>query len=329
MEDLEVHCLNLLDFNVITFLRYIDDTFAILPNDRVQDVVDAFNSYHPRLKFTYELENDNSINFLDTTVIRDDNRLITNWYRKPTFSGLYVNYFSGHSVKHKSNVVKGLVDRALLLSDSRYHESNIEIVRSILSNNCYPVKFANRILKERIREIEYRDVVTTNEKIKNSELNRFIKLPYVKNISETLVDSFKRYGFRVVFTMPKKLDCIIGRRKDKLDDEKKNCVVYKFDCANCESCYIGQTKRHLKTRIDEHMSNIRKNSDNHSVVSRHRLNDNHEFKWRDVSILHQESNVKNREIAEMFHIKRHNNAINSMRDTENLPSIYDNILTNT
>ncbi|EZA58499.1 hypothetical protein X777_01094 [Ooceraea biroi] len=70
-------------------------------------------------------------------------------------------------------------------------------------------------------------------------------------------------------------------------------------------------------------------SDNYSVVSRHRLKDNHEFEWRDVAILHQESNVKKREIAEMFHIKRHNNAINSMRDTENLPSIYDNILTNT
>jgi len=92
--------------------------FTILPRDKVSDVVSVFNSYHPRLNFTYETETDGCINFFDTTVIRDGNRLLTNWYRKPTFSGRYVNYYSSHPIKYKINTIISLVDRAILLSDN-------------------------------------------------------------------------------------------------------------------------------------------------------------------------------------------------------------------
>ena len=39
---------------------------------------------------------------------------------------------------------------------------------------------------------------------------------------------------------------------DFLPVARKSFVVYKFTCAGCQSCYIGETKRHLLTRIKEH-----------------------------------------------------------------------------
>ena len=33
----------------------------------------------------------------------------------------------------------------------------------------------------------------------------------------------------------------------------KSFVVYEFTCAGCQSCYIGETKFHLLTRIKEHL----------------------------------------------------------------------------
>jgi len=41
--------------------------------------------------------------------------------------------------------------------------------------------------------------------------------------------------------------------------------------------YIGQTKRHLRTRVKEHFSNIKLHETNHSVISKHRLESGHEF----------------------------------------------------
>ena len=30
-------------------------------------------------------------------------------------------------------------------------------------------------------------------------------------------------------------------------------MIYKFTCAGCNASYIGETARHIKTRIDEHI----------------------------------------------------------------------------
>ncbi|XP_071579195.1 uncharacterized protein [Temnothorax nylanderi] len=86
MDDLETQCLASLDFVVPFFRRYVDDIFAIIPRSKIDVILDAFNGYHPRLQFTHEKEINGSISFLDTTVIRYKDKLITNWYRKPTFS---------------------------------------------------------------------------------------------------------------------------------------------------------------------------------------------------------------------------------------------------
>ena len=97
MDDLETFCLNSVEFNVPLYFRYVDDIFSIVPRSKINEMLSVFNSYHHRLKFTYEIEKDNCINFLDTTVIRLNNgKLITNWFRKPTFSGRYISFLSAH-----------------------------------------------------------------------------------------------------------------------------------------------------------------------------------------------------------------------------------------
>ena len=35
-------------------------------------------------------------------------------------------------------------------------------------------------------------------------------------------------------------------------------VVYQFTCAGCKACYVGETKRHLNTRIEEHLGKDKK-----------------------------------------------------------------------
>ncbi|RLU16909.1 hypothetical protein DMN91_010978 [Ooceraea biroi] len=81
MEDLECSCIDSLPFGIKVFYRYVDDIFAILPSDKIQEVLDAFNGYHERLKFTYEVESNNELSFLDTTVIRDGKDRLKNGLR--------------------------------------------------------------------------------------------------------------------------------------------------------------------------------------------------------------------------------------------------------
>ncbi|EFN60290.1 hypothetical protein EAG_00665, partial [Camponotus floridanus] len=99
-------------------------------------------------------------------------------------------------------------------------------------------------------------------------------------------------------------------------------VVYKLNCKNCNKSYIGQTKRHVSTRVKEHRTNIKVHENNFSVISKHKVEFNHDFDWSLPVILHNEKHVTKREIAEMFFIKKCDNTINLQKDTENLNNIY-------
>ncbi|KAL6421451.1 hypothetical protein ACFW04_013906 [Cataglyphis niger] len=102
--------------------------------------------------------------------------------------------------------------------------------------------------------------------------------------------------------------------------------VVKINCKNCSASYIGQTKRHMSTRIKEHFNNIKMHASNLSVVNKHKLEFNYDFDWSVPDILHNEKHLRKREIAEMFFIKKFDNSINSQKDTENLNNIYNKLI---
>jgi len=167
----------------------------------------------------------------------------------------------------------------------------------------------------------------TNDRTSDNRLDRTqtATFPYVRKLSEDIKNNLRNM-IDVNYTIPKKLDTVIRKGKDRIDKKRVTEVVYKIDCINCDKVYIGQTKRHVATRINEHKNNIKNSNGNFSVVTDHRLNFNHEFDRQKPIILHKERNRKKREIAEMFFIKKFDNNINLQRDTENLNPIYDSII---
>ena len=54
--------------------------------------------------------------------------------------------------------------------------------------------------------------------------------------------------------------------KDSVPRELRSRVIYKFTCACCNACYIGETGRHFSTRVREHLS-----SDKSSHIFKHLL----------------------------------------------------------
>jgi len=314
LDDLETSCIQKLDFTLHTYFRYVDDIFMIIPATKLLMVLDIFNNYHPRLKFTYEVEANDSLNFLDVSVIKINDKLITNWFRKSTFSGRYINFHSNHPLQYKLNSIANLVDRAILLSDRRFHDTNLNIVKSILINNGYPVKLINKQINNRYKRIVHdRNHLNKDNTLNNK--NQTLLVPFIDKVSYDIKRIFNNL-VDVRFTVPRRLDILIKKGKDRLKDSQLTELVYK---------YIGQTKRHMGTRVKEHFNNI-KSTSNFSVVTNHRLSYNHDFEWDKPNILHKEKNRKKREIAEMFLIKKFDNNINLQKDTENLNPIYNKLI---
>ncbi|EZA62947.1 hypothetical protein X777_15540 [Ooceraea biroi] len=103
-------------------------------------------------------------------------------------------------------------------------------------------------------------------------------------------------------------------------------VVYKISCNDCDASYVGRTKQQLHTRINEHRKDINKRTGSPSVISSHKLESSHDFKWDDIEILDEKRSCKKRLISEMVNIKRQVYPLNLQKDTESLPEDYLPIL---
>ena len=59
---------------------FVDDSFTVLGKDYVDGFLQHLNSQQPTIRFTMEIGKDNTIPFLDTSVSRDSNGLLTQVY---------------------------------------------------------------------------------------------------------------------------------------------------------------------------------------------------------------------------------------------------------
>ena len=96
MDDLESNCLNSLDFSPLFYIRFADDIPTCIPHSKINYILNDLNSYDTNLKFTYELEKDSKISFLDLQLVKIHNRIITDCYQIPTYSGRVLNFGSNH-----------------------------------------------------------------------------------------------------------------------------------------------------------------------------------------------------------------------------------------
>jgi len=329
LQDLEKKALNSINLELPFYYRYVDDIVMAAPRDSIDFILRTFNSFHERLQFTLELEHDRNLNFLDILLIIVDNKIIIDWFHKKTFSGRYLSFFSHHPLQHKIGIIFNLVDRAILLSHPTFHQKNLEIIVKLLLENGYPLEFIFKHIKIRINKLINNKLSsskdTSNQK-KEDIPKKFFILPYIKNLSERTASLINKNELTVGFRCIEKMSNIIKVHKDKTDHFCNNNVVYKFGCNECDATYVGQTKRQLRTRVKEHMNNIKLDPSRHSVVTEHRIKYDHTFNWEKIEILDSEPNYKKRLISEMIHIKQQNNGINSHKDTEFLHDTYFHLL---
>ena len=96
-----------------TVLRYVDDLFLLFDHYKVIDkVFKIFKSTHNNFVSTKELEENNTLPFLDTLIYRTDKNINISVYTKPTHTGLYTQWNSYVSIQFEQNLIKTLLNRS-------------------------------------------------------------------------------------------------------------------------------------------------------------------------------------------------------------------------
>ena len=297
-----------------------------IPVNMLEYILNSFNSYHPRLQFTMEVSETDSLNFLDVTIIISNNRIIFDWYHKSTFSGRYLNFLSQHPLCQKCDTVIGLIDRVFYLSHPTFHSKNFKYIIDILLNNSYPLWFIFKIFQERIKTLIHKSNNISEKVINTDPSPSFFTVPFVPTLSERFKDITKDLNVRISYFSLNKLNRYIKVHKDSLCNSSQCNVVYKINCANCNASYVGQTGRQLHTRVKEHRNQINHHTNNRSVITDHRINFGHDFAWDGVEILDNEPVFNKRSISEMLFINRQENSINLQTDTAGLHQSYISLI---
>ncbi|XP_068735295.1 uncharacterized protein [Montipora capricornis] len=101
------------------YKRYVDNTLRIMPNvETAEAFLSTQNDGHPSINFTMELAENDKLTFLGVEIVKHMSRLQTKVYKKPTDTGLLLNYQSHVDVRYKQSLLKTMLNRAFKLSSN-------------------------------------------------------------------------------------------------------------------------------------------------------------------------------------------------------------------
>ena len=288
----------------IFYKRYVDDIFAVFNNrEQALEFYEYINQQHPNIEFTKEENVNFKLPFLDV-MVENSGKLATTVYHKPTFTGVMTNFRSFVPQVYKINLIRTLLDRVFKICNAWIgFDICVKKLTQLLLRNGFPEKVIDRNVKT------FLDAkLSTSDTEEQNVDTHYFKLPYVgdysnytkkrlNNMYKTFCNSDK--SIRLIFNTTKIRDYF--STKDMIPNSFKSSVVYQYNCARCNSCYVGRTRRNLSTRIEEHLggkksSNIFKHLRNNPECQN--LDQRKQFKILDYASSKYELSLK-----EGLHIK--------------------------
>ena len=197
--------------------------------------------------------------FLDLNINVSQGRRVTcSWYQKPTDTGTILNYRSCAPTQYKRSVIQGTVPRVFRSTSSgEQFDKAMETKRAQWLTNQYPENWSAKVASDALcKFIEGKGEPLDSERCLSIQSPKNLKPPmlmvqYRDKQSQYFANRLRQLtNVQVVFTT-RKLEPCLPSLKSAFSNDLKSRGVYKLSCSGCTSTYVGQTVRHLATRIEE------------------------------------------------------------------------------
>ena len=139
--------------DTVYYKRYVDDILIIIDTSRINEntVRDNMNNIDENLEFKITLETNNSINYLDMTIIRSTKGMEINIYRKPTSTDIKIHHNSNHPQDHKDAAYRYYIHRMMTLPNTdgaRTQEK--KYILNTAKHNGFPTQHIINMIKKEI-----------------------------------------------------------------------------------------------------------------------------------------------------------------------------------
>ena len=113
-------------------------------------------------------------------------------------------------------------------------------------------------------------------------------MEHVEEKAERIAKVLRDFNIKVAHKPIPTISNIPRKPKDKIEKEAFRGVVYKIKCKDCDSVYVGQTSRALKTRVKENTKAI-ETLDKNSLLAKHHVFHGHQIDLENVEIIDRSS----------------------------------------
>ena len=318
------------EFKPLYYKRYLDDTFIIFKDPSHANLFcNYLNSRHKNIQFTSELENDQTLNFLDISIRHLNGSFELSVYRKNTFTGLGTKFTSFIPHLFKTNSISTLIYRAYkICSNWTLFDLELNNLMKYFTQNGYPPQIIHRFIKNFLNQrFNPSQPVHSAQKLK-----LYVKLHFYgpqsysirNNLLKFLQPAYPQIDFRFVFTNAFSIRRLFPF-KDRIPYVLKSNVIYEYSCSFCEERYIGQTTRCLYSRICEHRGisdrfkiPTRLTSPPFSSIRQHKEQHDHQIYNTNFKIIDQASDSYTLSLLESIHIKTKTPSLNQQLHFEDL-----------
>ena len=276
--------------------------FDVSSLNGAQHFHEHLNRQNADIQFTKEIEENGKIPFLDCLVTRDNNKLKTTIYRKPTHTDRSLDRSSYNPTSHKATTIRTLTRRAQLVCDSPDSlQDETDYLNNVFSNNNYNTDFVRRNSHSN----------TDSNTQTNSGPVTTATIPYIRGTSETIARTLQPYNIRVAHKPTTTLRRLLTNVKDKDKPGDRQGAVYKIKCCDYQASYIGETGRNLST-LETEQKRATRNGDVNNHFAEHHLKTKHQIDWDSATCITSSSAYYQRLTSDSwFTIKPRTNATES------------------
>lgn len=299
-------------------VRYVDDYLVFVNSDNfngsVVNVLKLFKEQGLGLNFTFEMPQDNLIQYLDLQISFHDSHIC--WMYLPRSIKSLLNFNSSHSKLVKNGIALSCVRSAVNRSCEHLMQQSVQNQVHKLRSAGYP----NSVIASAAQKALRLAKLEGKSKQANEPLNQrpSVIIPYFHGFSHRLKKVAARHDVDVVFSAKNKLSAICPALQKRLGTKEraksnrckvkhglqfvpcKQGAVYHIPFA-CGRCYVGQSGRCLNVRLREHHSSLKGTAYSHLAM--HCRDCGCEPGLSDTSVIFRHDNKLTREIVEAYLIK--------------------------
>ena len=248
------------------YARYVDDIFVqISSHNELIKLKETFQN-NSVLKFTFELNINDKLPFLDVMVDTSDSTFHTTVYHKPTDHGTCLNADSECVEKYKNSVVVNYLNRAYRITNN-WHDFHTELqqIKQMLVNNNYSNtkidEITNKFIQQKQKHNENESCKNVIQVYYNNQMHRnyVIEERVLKDIithNTKPIDPCQKLNI-IFYYKNSKCSNLVMRNNltTKPNTLQQTNVVYSFLCPfpHCKADeYIGLTQTTLSRRLTMH-----------------------------------------------------------------------------